>query len=72
MRLGNHPEVALCHRCARWAHRRASERADAEHASIGAPLRSVVRAVRAKVVANDLHNRPVIGQLLRGIDRFLP
>lgn len=72
MRLGEHPEVGLCFGCAQRVHRRAVEIADAERDGIGALGRRVVRTVRAQVMRFGLHDWPLIGSVLRRLDRRLP
>lgn len=72
LRLGLHPEVGVCPRCARWLHRRAQERADEQRPGPAAWLRGGVRSARSVVIAHHWHDRPVIGPLLRRLDRHLP
>lgn len=72
LHLGNHPEVAVCAGCARWLHRRATQLEDAQHPTIGARLRAVVRSARAHVIDRGWHQRGALGKLLRRIDRYLP
>lgn len=72
VRLGAHPEVALCFDCARWANRRAVEQSDADGAGMGVLGRRVVRTVRAQVIRLGVHDWPLIGPVLRRLDRRLP
>ena len=72
VRLGNHPEVALCLRCAHWAHHQARAREDAERSHPGARLRDVLRAGRREVMRRDWHRKPVIGPVLRWLGPRLP
>jgi hypothetical protein len=72
LRLGMHPEVSVCLQCARFLQRRAAEREDELHPSLAARVRDVVRGARDLVIRHGWHNRPVIGRLLRRIDRHLP
>jgi hypothetical protein len=72
VRLGSHPEVAVCLECARFLQRRARERHDALRPSVAAQVRSRVRAGRETVVERGWHTRPVLGPFLRRLDRFLP
>src|SRR4051794_29952293 len=70
--LGNHPEVALCRGCARWAAKQAWEIDDR---SRGGPLvlaRDRVRTVRQAVVHRGWHRNRVVGGPLRWIGRHLP
>ncbi|MER7609826.1 hypothetical protein [Nocardioides sp. NPDC127503] len=70
--LGAHPEVALCFDCARWVRRRAILRADAGRRGMRVGLRRVVAQMRAAVIGHGWHDRPVIGPILRWIDRRMP
>lgn len=72
VRLGAHPEVGLCFDCARWANRRAAEQADADRRGAAVQGRQLVRTIRAGVMRLGMHNWPVIGSLLRWLDRRLP
>jgi hypothetical protein len=72
VRLGSHPEVGVCFGCARFLQRRAAEREDELVRSAGGRVRAGVRGVRGWVIAHGWHNRPVIGRVLRRIDRHLP
>ena len=70
--LGSHPEVAVCFGCARFLQRRAAEREE----ELGLSRRSRVRVAAGRVrgggIGRGWHNRPVIGRMLRRIDRYLP
>jgi hypothetical protein len=70
--LGNHPEVALCLRCAHFVHRLARRREDEVRPSPAARMRGRLWAVRAYVVQKRLHQRPVIGKALRWLGNRLP
>jgi hypothetical protein len=72
VRLGQHPEVGVCLRCARWLQRRAMQRYDEQHPSSAARLRGGIQAVRAAVVRKGWHRRGRLGIMLRWIDRHLP
>ena len=72
VRLGQHPEVGVCARCAHWLHRRAQERIDEHQPGPAAWARGGVRRVRAAVMHRGWHDRPLVGPLLRWIDRHLP
>jgi hypothetical protein len=72
VRLGSHPEVAVCLGCAHFLHRQARRRADAQHASIAGRLRDVLRGGRRVVVERGWHQRPVLGRPLRWLGRYLP
>ena len=70
--LGAHPEVALCLDCARWVRRRAVQQADGGRSGIDVRLRRFLAGTRAAVIGRGWHDRPVIGAILRWIDRRLP
>jgi hypothetical protein len=72
VRLGQHPEVGVCLGCTQYLYRRRTERRDSVRPSLGAEIRNMVRAVRAAVIARGWAHRPVIGRVLRWIDRRLP
>ncbi|WP_235079221.1 hypothetical protein [Amycolatopsis orientalis] len=72
VRLGSHPEVGVCLRCARWLRRRAVQRFDERHPSPAALVRGGIQSVRAAVIRNGWHRRAAVGAVLRWIDRRLP
>ena len=72
MRLGAHPEVAVCLDCARFLQRRATENADRMRSSVGGRVRSVIRRAREWVIVRRLHERGWFGSMLRRPDRHLP
>lgn len=72
VRLGAHPEVGVCLGCAKYLQRRAAAREDELRPSRAARLRAAVRSVRDWVVRHRWHDLPVVGSVLRRIDRHLP
>ena len=72
VRLGDHPEVAVCLRCAHFLHQQARGREDAVRPSPAARVRNRLRAARAFVVRHGWHQTPVIGSLLRRLGRHTP
>ena len=72
IRLGQHPQAAVCGGCARWLQRQATGRYDARHPSAAGRLRAGIRTTRSAVVTRDWQDRPRLGRLLRRIDRHLP
>jgi uncharacterized paraquat-inducible protein A len=72
LRLGEHPEVGICLGCAQYLYRRRTERLDRAKPSLGAEIRNMIRAARAAVIARGWADRPIIGPILRRIDRRLP
>ena len=71
-RLGSHPEVGVCVGCAQWLHRRARLSAETGRRTPGALLRRTVGAVRGRVMRAGAQDWPVLGVLLRRLDRHLP
>ncbi|WP_392544038.1 hypothetical protein [Oryzobacter telluris] len=71
-RLGNHPEVGLCAGCAQWVHRRSRARAESGLRTPAVTARRSVAGVRDWVIANGAHGWPVLGPVLRRLDRLLP
>lgn len=72
MHLGNHPEVAVCIRCAHWLSKAAWELADRDKSSPAARARDGMRALRRTVVAHGWHERGPVGRVLRWLGRFVP
>src|SRR3954470_24904220 len=72
LRLGEHPEAAVCLGCAHFLHQRARAQEDAARPSLAARARDVLRAARGLVVRHGWQNLPVIGPLLRRLDTRLP
>lgn len=72
VRLGEHPEVGVCLDCANWLGRRAKRRHDEQHPSIGGRIRAAVHSVRELVIRKGWHERGLLGDLLRRLDRHLP
>jgi hypothetical protein len=72
VRLGQHPEVGVCLRCARCLQRRAVQRYDEHHPSPTGRLHAGVNAVRNAMIRKGWHERGVLGTVLRWIDRRLP
>ena len=71
-RLGNHPEVGLCAGCAQWVHRRARARVDRGRRHPVVTVRRSVSGTRDWVISKGAHGWPVLGPVLRRIDRYLP
>lgn len=70
--LGNHPEVALCTACARWAANQAWALEDASKSGPFVTARGSLRRARSVVVERGLHRNPVIGPAIRWLGRRLP
>ena len=70
--LGNHPEVALCRPCARWAAKQAWEIDDRSRTGPSVRARKRVRAVRQGVVHRGWHRHRVLGRPLRWLGNHLP
>ena len=72
VRLGNHPEVAVCLSCAHFVHQRARAREDERSRSPAARVRDGLRAARELVLRRRWHERPLIGPVLRWLGTRLP
>lgn len=72
VRLGDHPEVVLCLRCAHVVHRRARAVEDAGVRTMTTRARAVVRTAESFVVRHDLQHQAMIGPLLRWLGPRLP
>ncbi|GAC1600732.1 MAG: hypothetical protein NVS3B21_27950 [Acidimicrobiales bacterium] len=72
VRLGNHPEVELCLRCARFVAKRAGEIEDQQRPGFAVKVREAMRHVRRTVVQRGWHNTPILGGALRWIGRHTP
>jgi hypothetical protein len=70
--LGNHPEVALCIRCARWASKEAWEIEDRRKTGLLVRARDRFRTLRRGVVLRGWHHHRLFGGPLRWIGRKLP
>jgi len=72
VRLGNHPEVGVCLRCAHFLHQQARSREDVLRPSIASRLRDGLRSGRRVVMQRGWHQKPVIGPGFRWLGRHLP
>jgi hypothetical protein len=72
IRLGNHPEVAVCLGCAHYLHQQARSREDALRRSLASRLRDGLRSARRAVIHRGWHQKPIIGRALRWLERRLP
>lgn len=70
--LGNHPEVALCMRCARWASKQANEIEDSSRTGLAVMLRNRARVARGVVIHKGWHRIPIIGAALRQLGPHTP
>jgi hypothetical protein len=70
--LGNHPEVALCTRCARWAAKQAWEIDDRLDTGPLVLLRERLRATRRRIVSRGWQHNRLLGGPLRWIGKRLP
>jgi hypothetical protein len=70
VRLGSHPEVGVCLRCAHFLHQQAGQREDVLRPSIAGRLRDGLRWGRRLVMQHGWHQRPVIGRPLRWVMSF--
>src|SRR5829696_3249949 len=70
VRLGSHPEVAVCIGCARYLNRRANQQTPVN--AVTRFIRGVGQGVRAAVVLRGWHEKPLIGPAVRWLDRHVP
>jgi hypothetical protein len=72
VRLGGHPEVAVCLPCAHFLHQQARGREDAARPSPAARVRDGLRAGRRLVMRHGWQHKPLIGPVLRWLGPRLP
>jgi hypothetical protein len=72
VRLGSHPEVGVCFNCARFLHRRAVGQEDQRRPSLTGRIRSLIGGVREWIITHNWHQLPLLGPLLKRLDRHLP
>ena len=70
--LGNHPEVAVCTRCAHTLSKWAWEIEDRTRSGPAVRARNLFRRARKAVVAHGWQHSPLIGRLLRALGKHLP
>jgi hypothetical protein len=70
--LGNHPEVALCRGCARWAGKQAGQIDDRSKTGPLVAARNGLRSARQEVIRRGWHRSRVLGAPLRWIGKRLP
>lgn len=72
VRLGNHPEVGVCTRCARSIGKWGWEIEDRDRSGPGVRARDGFRALRRAVVRRGWQDAPIFGGPLRWLGRRLP
>ena len=70
--LGNHPEVALCLRCARWAAKQAGQIEDRSRTGPLVRVRDRLRLARQEVIRRGWHRNRWLGGTLRRLGKRLP
>jgi hypothetical protein len=70
--LGNHPEVALCLRCARWATKQAAQIEDLTRTGPLVRVRDQLRLARQKVSQHGWQRNRYVGGALRWLGKRLP
>src|SRR5690242_5914912 len=70
--LGNHPEVAVCTRCAHSLSKWAGEIEDRGRRGPAVHARNAVRRLRKTVVEHGWHRNKIVGRGLRWLGRFTP
>lgn len=71
-RLGSHPEVGVCAGCARWLNRRARAAADRGRRTPAVTARRGLDRARRLVMRRGMQGWPLLGPVLRRLDRHLP
>lgn len=72
VRLGDHPEVGICPRCARWIGKSGREIEDRDPHGGAVLLRDQMRRLRCTAVAKGWQHRPLVGKGLRWLGRWMP
>jgi hypothetical protein len=72
VRLGNHPEVGVCTRCARSISKWGAEIEDHSRTGVAVRARDRFRGLRRAVVRRGWHQRPLVGRAVRWIGRHTP
>jgi hypothetical protein len=72
VRLGNHPEVAVCVRCAHFLSKSAREIEDRARSGLLVHAREGFRRLRKTVVRHGWHHNKIVGRGLRWVGRFTP
>lgn len=72
VRLGNHPEVGVCVRCAHSLSKWAWEIEDRSRTGFAVRARDRFRRLRRRVVDRGWHRTRFIGRPLRWLGRFTP
>jgi hypothetical protein len=72
VRLGEHPETAVCLGCAHFLHQQARAREDEGRPSPASRARDGIRTARQWVIRRGWHTRRGIGPLLRRLGARLP
>lgn len=70
--LGNHPEVALCLGCARWAALQAWAIEDQDRTGLPVRVRNRLRDARRSVIDHGWQHNRIVGPPLRWIGKRLP
>lgn len=72
VRLGDHPEVGVCLRCAHSLSKWAWEIEDQSRSGPAVRVREGIRRLRKTVVRHGWHHNKVVGRALRWLGRFTP
>lgn len=70
--LGQHPEVAVCVRCAHSLSKWAGQIEDRQRAGASVWTRERIRSLRKAIVRRGWHHNRIIGRPLRWLGRFTP
>jgi hypothetical protein len=72
VRLGNHPEVMLCIRCAHWISKRAWQIEDQSRVGLAVRGRDQLRRIRQAVMQRGWQHSRFLGRPLRWLGKHLP
>ena len=72
VRLGDHPEVALCLACARWAGKQAAAIEDQGRAGPMVTMRGWLRQARTAAIRRNWHRHPIFGPAVRWVGKRWP
>jgi len=72
VRLGNHPEVTICTRCAHWVSKQAGGIEDRSRTGLVVAARDRLRRLRSSVIQHGWHRNRLIGRPLRWIGKHTP
>lgn len=72
VRLGNHPEVTVCIRCAHSLSKWAWALEDRDRTSLASRTRDAFRSLRKTVVQRGWHHNRFVGRYIRWLGKHTP